>query len=109
MRHLFALLSVFFIPVFLNGQAPFPDSNEMRQFRSSKTCVVLVDDPLSAFNAYVKEAMKEYWKISPYEFISAEEFNVRRINPSYSFIVLTETNFPTVPEIDPIIDVEFVE
>ena len=93
MKHLLIVFSILFLPAFLNGQAPFPDSNELRQFRSSTTCVVLEDDTFSAFNAYIREAMKEYWKITPYEFISGMEFNVRRINPSYSFIVLTETNF----------------
>jgi len=93
MKHLLIVFSILFLPAFLNGQAPFPDSNELRQFRSSTTCVVLEDDTFSAFNAYIREAMKEYWKITPYEFISGTEFNVRRINPSYSFIVLTETNF----------------
>ena len=93
MKYIIPVLSVLLFPVFLNGQAPFPDSNEIRQFKSSKTCVVLEDDSFSAFNAYIREAMKEYWKITPYEFISGTEFNVRRLNPSYSFIVLTETNF----------------
>ncbi|HQG63587.1 MAG TPA: hypothetical protein PK719_08000 [Bacteroidales bacterium] len=93
MKYIIPVLSVLLFPVFLNGQAPFPDSNEIRQFKSSKTCVVLEDDSFSAFNAYIREAMKEYWKITPYEFISGTEFNVRRINPSYSFIVITETNF----------------
>jgi hypothetical protein len=37
--------------------------------------------------------MNDYWKITPYEFIEAVDFNTRRLNPSYSFIVLTETNF----------------
>jgi hypothetical protein len=93
MRYIFPVLSILIFPFLLNGQAPFPDSNEIRQFRSSRTCVVLEDDPLSAYNAYIKEAMKEYWKITPYELINGTEFNVRRLNPSYSFIVLTETNF----------------
>ena len=37
--------------------------------------------------------MKNYWNITPYEFIEVKEFNVRRLNPAYSFIVLTETKF----------------
>jgi hypothetical protein len=60
---------------------------------ASKTCVVLESDPLSAYNSYIKEAVKSYWNITPYEFIEVNEFNVRRLNPAYSFIVLTETNF----------------
>ena len=51
------------------------------------------DDTFSSFNSYMKDAMKEYWKVTPYEFITAKEFNVRRLKPSWSFIVLTETNY----------------
>lgn len=77
----------------LTGQAPFPDINEIKQFNASKTCVVLEDDPFSSYNDYIKEAVITSWRITPYEFISVKDFNVRRINPAYSFIVLTQTNF----------------
>jgi hypothetical protein len=74
-------------------QAPFPSKEEIEQFSKSKTCVVLEDDPLSDFNLYIKDAMKEYWTITPYEFITVSDFNVRRISNSLSFIVLTDTNY----------------
>jgi len=93
MKKISLALYLLFFSVLLYGQAPFPGKDEIKQFSSSKTCVVLEDDPYSAYNAYIKEAMKEYWKITPYEFIKVTDFNVRRLNPSYSFIVLTETNF----------------
>ena len=77
----------------MSGQAPFPDKDEIKQFKASKTCVVLEDDPFSSYNVYIKEAVNDSWKITPYEFITVKEFNVRRLNPAYSFIVLTQTNF----------------
>lgn len=77
----------------LTAQAPFPSKDEIRQFTASKTCVVLEDNPFSSFNSYIKDAMKEYWTVTPYEFIKVTDFNVRRLKPEYSFIVLTETNF----------------
>src|SRR5674476_524874 len=86
----FALL----FPVDLStGQASFPDKEEIKQFEKSKTCVVLEDDPFSAYNLYIKEAVEANWKITPYEFIAVTDFNVRRLNPAYSFIVITQTNF----------------
>jgi hypothetical protein len=60
---------------------------------ASKTCVVLEDDPFSSFNAFVKDAVKSFWTVTPVEYISITEFNKRRTNPAYSFIVLTQTNF----------------
>jgi len=84
----------FLFPVFiLTGQAPFPDKNEINQFIASKTCVVLEDDPFSSYNIYVKEAVTACWTITPFEFITVRDFNVRRLNQAYSFIVLTQTNF----------------
>ena len=85
---------MFLFPVLiLTGQAPFPDRDEIKQFEGSKTCVVLEDDPFSSYNIYIKEAVKACWKITPYEFITVKDFNVRRLNPAYSFIVITQTNF----------------
>ena len=81
----------------MSGQAPFPSSDEINQFNASKTCVVLEDDPFSSYNIYIKEAVKACWKITPYEFISVKDFNVRRLNPAYSFLVITQTNFDKDP------------
>lgn len=79
--------------LFLNGQAPFPSKDEIKQFTASKTCVVLEDNPFSSYNSFIKESVKAFWKVTPYEFIETKEFNVRRLDPAYSFIVLTQTNF----------------
>lgn len=90
--------TLFFIPallfsVIISGQAPFPSKDEIKQFSVSRTCVVLEDDPFSTYNEYIKDAVELFWKVTPYEIIDVKEFNVRRIKPQYSFIVLTETNF----------------
>jgi hypothetical protein len=89
------ILTVFslFFTISVTGQAPFPTADEIKQFNASKTCVVLEDDPFSTYNIYIKEAVVASWKITPYEFITVRDFNVRRLNPAYSFIVLTQTNF----------------
>ena len=93
MKKSISLVSALLFTLLLSGQAPFPSRDEIKQFTASKTCVVMEDDPFSSFNSYMKDAMKEYWKVTPYEFITAKEFNVRRLKPSWSFIVLTETNY----------------
>jgi len=77
----------------LYGQAPFPDKDEIKQFSQSKTCVVLEENQLSTFNLYIKQAVKAFWTVTPYEFIEVGEFNIRRLKPEYSFIVLTQTNY----------------
>ena len=84
---------MFFSTVLLTGQAPFPSKDEIKQFTASKTCVVLEDEQFSPYNTFITKAAKAFWKITPYEFIEVTEFNVRRLDPGYSFIILTQTNF----------------
>lgn len=77
----------------LSAQAPFPTRDEIKQFEASKTCVVLEDDQFSAYNKFIKDAVAAYWEITPWEVIDVAEFNVRRTDPQYSFIVLTQTSY----------------
>ena len=93
MRTLLLSFTLFLPTVLLSGQAAFPSTDEIKQFNASKTCVVLEDDPFSSYNIYIQEVVKSSWKITPYEFITVKDFNVRRLNPAYSFLVITQTNF----------------
>ena len=93
MKTTFISVLMLFSTLLMTGQAPFPRKDEIKQFTASKTCVVLEDDQFSAFNTFITKAMKAFWKITPYEFIDVAEFNLRRLNPEYSFIVLTQTNY----------------
>lgn len=82
-----------FSSLLLNGQAPFPNKDEIKQFMASKTCVVLEQDQFSSYNVFIKEAVKKYWTLTPYQLITVQEFNKMRRDPAYSFIVLTQTNY----------------
>jgi hypothetical protein len=89
----FPVLFLFIASSFLlSGQAPFPSGDEIKQFIASKTCVVL-EDGNPVYNTYISKAIKEYWIITPFEFITSSDFKLRRSDPSYSFIILTETSF----------------
>src|SRR5512135_40931 len=86
------LILLLFFPFTLTGQAPFPTADEIKQFRGSKTCVVL-EDGNTVYNTYIRQAMAKYWKITPFEFVKMSDFALRRSDPAWSFIMLTETNF----------------
>jgi hypothetical protein len=92
MRRIITALITFAFPLMLTAQPPFPDSEEIRQFMSSTTCVVL-EDGNPVYNTYITNAVKEFWTVTPVEFIKTSDFDLRRNNPVYSFIILTETNF----------------
>jgi len=93
MKRIPAFIVLLCIVAATNGQAPFPASSEIRQFTESTTCVVSDSDPFSPFNLYIRQAMDDFWTITPYEFIGEEEFEARRADPSWSFILVTETSF----------------
>jgi len=92
MKKLFTSILLILSFCMLSGQAPFPAGSEIKQFMASKTCVVL-EDGNTVFNNYIREAMNGSWKITPFEFISTSDFETRRSDPSYSFILLTGTSY----------------
>ena len=75
------------------AQSPFPTAEEIESFYGTETLVVLENTMFSTYNAFIKEAMEEFWEITPFRFISVKDFNTMREDPAYSFIVLTETKF----------------
>jgi len=93
MKKTHLLLSFCLLSFAAFSQAPFPTERDMNLFKKSKTLVVLEPDIFSDFNIYIKEAVKQHWKITPYEFVEFKEFEENRADSSYSFLVLTQTSF----------------
>lgn len=93
MRKLLLSFSLFLFCTTIFSQAPFPEPAEVESFYNTTTLVVLENQMFSTYNAFIKNAMKEFWDITEYEFISQDDFDARRKDPACSFIVLTETKF----------------
>jgi len=92
-RKLIIILAATFFINTVNSQTAFPAPEEIEGFYSTETLVVLENTMFSTYNAFIKNSMKEHWEITPFKFITVEEFNTMREDPAYSFIVLTETKF----------------
>lgn len=60
---------------------------QIGMFKNSITCVVL-ENGIIFYNTFIKDAVEKYWKYSDFEFISQQEFNKRRFDSKYSFLVL---------------------
>lgn len=90
MKRLFLFFQLTVFCGLLSGQAPFPSGSEIRQFMSSTTCVVL-ESGNTIYNAYIRQAVTEYWNVTPYEFINQDDFDEKRGDPAFSFLILTET------------------
>jgi hypothetical protein len=77
----------------IGAQRPYPTLADVEKFSKSTTCVVMEDDAFSFFNAEIKAEIQKYWTVTPYKFITTDEFYKMWKDPSYSFIVLTQSNF----------------
>ncbi len=80
----------------LFSNAPLASKQQLRIFKNSKTCIVF-QDGVTFYNAFIKDAVQKYWKSTGYEFIDRNEFEKRRTDPKYSFIVLMDGAFNKDP------------
>jgi hypothetical protein len=86
-----ALLCMFY---FLGqSQEQVPTKAEFDSFFRTKTLVVMDQNPMSDFNFKIKEVMKKVWTLTEYDFISYNEFEAKRRDPSYSFLLTTTVTF----------------
>jgi len=70
-----------------------PSDEDIKAFFTTKTLVVLEDNPLMEYNYIIKDIMKKEWTISEYDFISSGEFEEKRKDPQYSFIYMAQVTF----------------
>jgi hypothetical protein len=93
MKKLIVLLPVIslFITSFSPEYVPTPD--EVDRFYQTKTLAVLDDNPIAQYNFVIKEFMQKEWKLTPFDFITYSEFETKRMDPQYSFIMTNEVNF----------------
>src|SRR5665647_999748 len=78
------------------ANAPLASKQQIGMFKNSRTCVVF-EDGISFYNAYIKDAIQKYWKATDYEFIDLREFEKRRTNSKYSFLVLMDGAYDKDP------------
>lgn len=70
-----------------------PTPEEVEKFYLTKTLVVLDDNPMAEYNFVIKDFMKKEWKLTQYDFIKQNEFEEKRMDPQYSFILLNSVMF----------------
>jgi hypothetical protein len=87
-------LGIFSLGVLANP--PLASKQQIGMFKNSKTCVVLGTGSIS-FDMYLKDAVQKYWNATEFEFIDQQEFDKRRFNSKYSFLVLMKAVFDKDP------------
>lgn len=75
---------------------PVATKKEIGMFINSTTCIVL-ENEANPYNTFIKDAVEKYWKSTPFEFITETEFQVRRFDSKYSFLVLIKNVYDNDP------------
>jgi len=88
--------SLILLSGWMAANPPLASKQQISMFKNTKTCVV-IEGGASFLNAPLKAAVEKYWKITGYEFIDQQEFEKRRTNTKYSFLVLMEGAFDKDP------------
>lgn len=93
MKRTLLLAVSLFIGVVIFAQDHVPTQQEFDSFFNTRTLVVMDPNPMSDFNFKVKDVMKNVWDLTEYDFISYKEFEEKRKDPSYSFLLTTVVTF----------------
>jgi hypothetical protein len=77
----------------IHSQGYIPSREDVMAFFTTKTLVVLEDNPLMEYNSIIKKVMQQEWNITEYDFITSKEFEEKRMDAQYSFIYMSQVNF----------------
>ncbi|HKK61020.1 MAG TPA: hypothetical protein VJ951_00585 [Bacteroidales bacterium] len=94
MRKITLFLFVAIYCINLQAQREYlPTEEDLKVFHKTKTYIVLEDNPMSEYNFEITDAIKNYWTITPYEFIEYDEFEKKATDPSASFLYTATVMF----------------
>jgi hypothetical protein len=94
MKKLFTFLLVIVSFVHLQAQREYlPTKADLDHFYTTKTYVVLEENPLSDFNIEIRDAVEKFWNITEYEFIKMKDFSQKSADKNASFLYLAGVSF----------------
>jgi hypothetical protein len=96
LKRYLSILSLALLSFWTFANPPLATKEQIGMFKNSKTCVVLENGSLS-YNVYLKDAVQKYWKSTQFEFIDKDEFEKRRYDSKYSFLVLMKGTYDKDP------------
>lgn len=77
----------------VGAQSSVPTSEDYENMGSTRTLVVKDDNIMSDFNLKIESVMENEWKPTQFEFIDRKEFEVKKNDPSYSFLLTTTVTY----------------
>ncbi len=94
MKKITALLLVMLPLIYLQAQREYlPTEEDLTRFQTTKTYIVLSDNPLSEYNMEIRDAVEKYWNITGYEFLPFDEFGDKSVDKNASFLYTAAVNF----------------
>ncbi len=94
MKKSLAFLLVILPLVHLHAQREYlPTPDDLNHFLSTKTYVVLNDNPLSDYNFEIEDVIKKFWTLTEYEIIPHDEFGAKSRDNNASFLYVAAVNF----------------
>ena len=69
------------------AQEYVPTVQDLNRFFNTKTYVVLDPNPISAYNFQLKDAVRNNWDLTEYEFVTYDKFESLRKDPNHSFLM----------------------
>jgi len=70
-----------------------PTKEVIGKFLKTKTLVVMEPNQLSEYNFRIKGIIEKHWDLTDYDFISVKEFEEKRKDSKFSFLMVTEVKF----------------
>ncbi len=78
----------------MNAQREYlPTEQDLELFFTTKTYIVLEDNPISDYNFEIKDAVEKYWDITNYEFLDFDDFEEKSKDPNASFLYTATVSF----------------
>jgi hypothetical protein len=97
------ILATFFLSLalgaFAQKKVTYANKQQIDNFFKSKTMIVLDADEMIGYNIIIADAVKKYWKITPFEVISSDEFDEKFTDPALSFIFLSRVTLAKQQEV----------
>lgn len=93
MRRIFAFVIFSGIVMSAAGQGYVPSREDVDALFTTKTLVVLENNPLMEYNKIIKRVMEQEWNITEFEFIPEKDFEAKRMDARYSFIYMSHVQF----------------
>ncbi len=87
------LLLVFPLLNIIAQREYLPSEDDLKVFYATKTYVVLEDNPMSDYNFEIRDAVKNYWNLTNYEFLKMDDFEEKTHDALASFLYTAIVSF----------------